>query len=68
MEFTNQLKSFKEGFRLEVGRRRQQKSRKKLIEAKGSEKINYDENTRKKKSRAKLIAEKGKEAMKKDQA
>ena len=50
-EFTTQLKSYREGFRVEVGRHRCQKSK-------------DDARKRKQKSRDKLTAERGKEVMK----
>ena len=66
-EFTSQLKSYREGFRLEVGRRQKLKSRAKLIGEKGHETIKENENKRKQRSSERLIAERGKAAIKKDQ-
>ena len=67
VEFTSQLKSYREGFRIEVGRRQKQKSRAKLLIERGHEAIREDQNKWKQKSQAFLVTERGKEAIKKDQ-
>ena len=59
-DFADQLKAFRDGFRLQNIRKRKQKSRAKLTEEKGIEKYNEEIRNQKRKSRAKL-AEKGKE-------
>ena len=58
-ELTSQLNSFTEGFRLEMGRKRKQKSRIKLREEKGTEVIKAEQNKQIQKSRKKLREEKG---------
>ena len=58
-EFTSQFDSFREGYRLELGRRKNMRKRNKLIAEKGVEQIRKEENERKLKSRDKLIVEKG---------
>ena len=60
-EFTSQLDSFREGYRLELGRKRNLRKRNKLMVEKGAEQIRREENERKLKSRAKLMEEKGPE-------
>ena len=63
-EFASQLNAFKEGFRLEMGKRRKQKSRAKLLDERGKEAIKKDQNERKSKSDAKIKEEKGIETFK----
>jgi hypothetical protein len=67
LEFTSQLNSFREGFRLELGRKRKQKSQTKLREEKGTEVIKAEQNQRKLKSRTGLREEKGTEVNKTEQ-
>ena len=64
-EFTCQFNSFKDGFRLELKRKRNQKSRVKLKEEKGSKVVKEEQNKYKVKSRDKIRAEKGPEEVKK---
>ena len=66
-EFASQFNAFKEGFRLEMGKRRKQKSRAKLIDERGKEAIKKDENERKSKRRAEIKEKRGEDAVKKDQ-
>ena len=68
VEFTSQLNSFREGFRLEVGRRWKQKSQEKLTKERGGKAMKDDDKKRKKKSRANGLEERGKEAINKEQA
>ena len=58
-EFRNQYDSFKEGFKLEMGRKRKQKSRSNQIEKKGLEQVRNEEAKRKEKSKSNQIAKKG---------
>ena len=62
-EFTRQLDSFKEGFKLEMSRRRKQKSRIKLREEKGNEKVKALQS----KYQMKMREEKDNEVTKADQ-
>ena len=66
-EFTSQLDSYKEGFRLEMARKRKQRSHAKLIEERGKDTVKKDQNERKMRSQAKLKEEKGKDTIKKEQ-
>jgi hypothetical protein len=66
-EFSSQLNSFKEGFRLEMGRRRKQTSRMKLRDEKGIDLIKKEQNEHKLRSRANLREEKGIDVIKKEQ-
>ena len=66
-EFTNQLNSFKEGFRLEMHRKRQQRSQANQRKSKGNDAMKEDQNKRKQKSQANLGKTKGNDAIKEDQ-
>ena len=66
-ELTNQMKAYKEGFRVEQSRKRKRKSREKLREEKGENITKAEQNNLKRKSQAKLMDERGQEAVKKDQ-
>jgi hypothetical protein len=66
-EFTNQLHSFREGFRLEKGRKRQQSWRVKVRAEKGSQVIKEEQNKCKLKSQAKLKELKGSQVIKEEQ-
>ena len=66
VEFTSQFNSYKEGFRLEISRRRKQKSRTKLTKEKGEKAMKDDDTKRKQKSQEKLTKERGEKAMKED--
>ena len=68
VEFTSQLNSYKEGFRLEFGRRWKQKSRTKLTKERGEKAMKDDDKKHKTKNRAKGLVERGKEAINKEQA
>merc|ERR1711867_184988 len=59
IQFDRQLESFKEGYRLEMNRRRKQKSRAKLLEEKGPEIIKAETNRHKLNSINKKKDEKG---------
>ena len=63
-ELTSQLVSFNEGFRLEMSKKRKQRSRTKLLDEKGPEVIKAEINRQKSKRLAKLKEEKGPEAIK----
>ena len=65
-EFGIQLNAFKEGFRLEMGRKRKQKSRIKLIMERGKDTINMEQNKRKAKSEIKIRESKGQEKVQKE--
>ena len=45
-EFGNQFSAFREGFRLETGRKRKQKSKMKLVMERGKDTINKEQNER----------------------
>ena len=66
-EFKNQLDSFKEGYRMEMSRKRKQKSMAKIRAEKGPEIIKAQHNEHVRKSRAKLKAENGPEITKAEQ-
>ena len=66
-EFESQLSAFKEGFRLEMGRRRKQKSQAKLILERGKDTMMKNQNNRKTKSDAKMKETRGEETFKRDQ-
>ena len=66
-EFTKELESFREGFRLEMGRKRKQKSRVKLNDERGKDTMKKVENQWKKKSMANLIEKRGKDTVKYEQ-
>ena len=66
-EFGNQFSAFREGFRLEMGRKRKQKSRMKLILEKGKDAIKWEQNELKAKSRIKSRVEKGPSKVRKEQ-
>ena len=66
-EFKNQLDSFKEGYRMEMSRKRKQKSRDKLRAEKGAELIKAQHNEHARKSRVKISVEKGPEIIKSEQ-
>ena len=63
-QFESQLQSFKDGYRLEVNRRKKQKSRAKLLEEKGPELIKEEMKDQKSRSRKNLRDEKGPEIIK----
>ena len=63
-QFEDQLASFKEGFRLEMNRRRKQKSRAKQLAEKGPEIIKAEMNKQKIGSRRNLRDQKGPEIIK----
>ena len=63
-ELLSQLNSFKEGFRLEMSKRRKQRSMAKLLAEKGPEVIKAEKKIINLKSRAKLREEKGPEVIK----
>ena len=62
-EFERQLSAFKEGFRVDMGRRRKAKSDAKLRELRGEETFKKDKNERKAKSRINVADSKGKETV-----
>jgi hypothetical protein len=66
-EFKSQLDSFREGYTLDMSRKRKQKSRAKLREEKGPEILKAEQNKQSKKSRAKILEEKGPEVIKVEQ-
>ena len=66
-EIINQLNAFKEGFRLEKGRKYKQKSRQKFLEEKGSGAVKDQQNKHKVESRVKLLEEKGIETVREEQ-
>jgi hypothetical protein len=66
-QFTVQLDSYREGFRLEMGRKRKQKSQAKLINERGKDTVRKEHNERQGKSQAKLKAERGNDTVKKEQ-
>ena len=66
-EFKNQLNSFREGFRLEIGRKKSRKNLAKQREEMGNKLLKEKQNTKKQKSRAKLIYEKGPVRIKEEQ-
>ena len=66
-DFKANLDSFREGYRLELGRRRKQRSRNKLIEERGLVQLRNEKNQRKLKSKDKLLAEKGPEQFRKEE-
>ena len=66
-EFKAQLDLFREGFRLDMSRKRKQKSRAKLLQEKGPEVVNLEHSRQAQKSRAKLLEEKGPEVIKVEQ-
>merc|ERR1712013_378732 len=59
VEFKAQLDSFREGYRLELNRKRIQRNRKKSLIEKGSDQIKKEQNERKTKSSNKLLVERG---------
>ena len=63
-EFTRQLENSKEGYRLELKRKRQQKKRAKLRDQKGTDIIKAEINKRKIESRKKLRDQKRSEIIK----
>ena len=65
-EFKNQYDSFKEGFRLEMGRKRKQKSRSNQIEKKGLEQVRKESNKNTLTSRFNQIEKKGLEQVRKE--
>merc|ERR1711954_56199 len=67
VEFKAQLDSFREGYRLELNRKRIQRSRKKSLIEKGSDQIKKEQNERKTKSRDNLLVEKGPSQIRKEQ-
>ena len=64
-EFKSQYESFKEGYRLEMARKRKIKSRLKLKEEKGLEEVRKADNDNKAKSRSNLIEKMGLEKVRK---
>ena len=66
-EFKSQLDSFREGYRLDMSRKRKQKNRTKLSEEKGPEVLKAEQNKHIKKSRAKILEERGPEVIKVEQ-
>ena len=66
-EFIDQLDSFREGYRLEMSRKRHRKSRAKLREEKGPAVIKAEQNRNRQKNRVKLREEKGPEVIKAEQ-
>ena len=63
-EFTSQLGSFREGYRLDMSRKRKQRSRANQLIQKGPEIMKAEINQQKQKSRVKLVKEKGLEVIK----
>ena len=66
-EFESQLSSFKEGFRLEMGKRKKQKGQAKLILERGKDAIKNDQNKWKSRSEARIKETRGEETFKKNQ-
>ena len=66
-ELKSHLDSFKEGYRLELGRKQRQRSRIKEQQEKGKDQVMKERNQSKLRSRAKLVAERGSSQIRKEE-